>query len=314
MTYLYAFEELKYTIFEEPACLQFLQQQGIEITKDFRRADVIILRDLFPPTQSRISEWIKNNPVNRIPMLVWTHEPRFCRTSQHVIYIEDFPVHIMNMYTGNVYFSNFTIYGRNIDRIVPPVNDVTFSQRPIAGLATYVLEERQSFVLNNIDIDLTIKRQCLLYEGYCSGMLDIYGKKWPGQISISESRGTGWHKIKLGILQNYQFNIAMENTAWDYYCTEKIWDSIKSHCLPVYSGRSNKIYENFPENSFIDYDEFDSNRELLLFIKNMSKQEYLNRLNVCIQTFNAIHSTLDVKKEKQRALMAIVSKIQSILS
>jgi hypothetical protein len=217
------------------------------------------------------------------------------------------------MYTGNVYFSNFTFYGRNIDRIVPAVKDVAFSHKPIAGLATYVSEEKQPFVLNDIDIDLTVKRQKLLYEGYAAGVLDIYGRKWPDQISIAESRGPGWQNIKLGILQNYQFNIAMENTACNYYCTEKIWDSIKCHCLPVYSGFNNKIYDTFPKNSFIDYDEFGSNRELLLFIKNMSKQEYLSRLNVCIQTFNEVYSALDVKKEKQKALMAIANKVQSII-
>lgn len=313
MTYLYAPEELKYTIFEEASCLQFLQQYGIEITKDVRKAHVFILRDLFQPMRARISTFIKSNPGINMPTLVWTHEPRFCLTDKDIIYIEDNPVHIMNMYTGNVYFSNFTIYGRNIDRIVPAVKDVAFSPKPIAGLATYVSEEKQPFILHDIDIDLTVKRQKLLYEGYAAGMLDIYGRKWPGQISISESRGPGWHKIKLGILQNYQFNIAMENTACNYYCTEKIWDSIKSHCLPVYSGFNNKIYDVFPKNSFIDYDEFGSNRELLLFIKSMSKQEYLNRLNVCIQTFNDIYSVLDAKKEKQKALMAIADKVQSII-
>jgi hypothetical protein len=36
-------------------------------------------------------------------------------------------------------------------------------------------------------------------------------------------------------------------------------------------------------------------------------------LNVCIQTFNEVYSALDVKKEKQKALMAIANKVQSII-
>jgi hypothetical protein len=167
--------------------------------------------------------------------------------------------------------------------------------------------------LNDLDIDLTVKRQRLLLAAYHAGIADIYGKGWPGQIAVAESRGQGWHSRKLEILKNYQFNLCMENTAFDYYCTEKIWDSIKSYCLPIYSGFNNRIYETFPDNSFVDYHKFRDKEELLLFVRNMSWQEYLERINRCISAFNQVFTTVDIKKEKRRSLDAIIDRVRNIV-
>jgi alpha(1,3/1,4) fucosyltransferase len=314
MIYLYPIGTLNNTIFIKTECLRFLREHDIALTDNINHAVMFILRSLTPPIQADLEKRINCYPHNGQPVLVWTHEPRFTVTNQEQVFIKDFPVHIMNLYTRNVYFSNFTHYGYSIDRVLAPVADVKFSERPIAGLATYVYPELQRFIMDGKDIDLAVKRQHLLLAAFDQQLIDIYGKGWPSSVSVSESRGPGWHDIKLNILKQYQFNICMENTSFDYYCSEKIWDSIKGYCLPVYSSFNNRIYDNFPKNSFIDYDEFASDKELVSFIKGMSKKEYLQRMNLCIETFNRLHAAIDLKTESQQVLEAVVAKIRSIFS
>jgi hypothetical protein len=311
MIHLFPIGSIKNTVFEKADCIQFLNQHQIGLTENIQQADIFIIRTCFF-SEIKMNDLILSKLKSGTPVLLWTHEPRFCPTDEELIYVEGIPVHVMNVYTRNVYFSNFTFYGNSADRLLSAVDDVSFSPKPIVGLATYVLEERQTLILQGINIDLGVKRQNLLYEGYCDGCVDIYGVGWPLSLHIPESRGLGWHKKKIGILQQYQFNICMENTAFDYYCTEKIWDSIKGFCLPVYSGFNNRIYETFPKNSFIDYDDFSDNRELLLYIKSMSRREYLDRLNVCIQTFNEVYTALDFAGEREKAFTAIVEKVSNI--
>ena len=310
MIRLFPLGPLKNTIFEKADCLQYLNSRRIGFTDNIQQADIFIIRAW--SSEVTLNELIVSKLHNGTPVLLWTHEPRFCPTDKELIYIKGFPVHVMNMYTRNVYFSNFTFYGNSADRLLAPVNNVSYSPKPIVGLATYVIEDKQQFILQGIDIDLAVKRQNLLYEGYCDGCVAIYGEGWPSWLKIDGSRGAGWHTKKMEVLQQYQFNVCMENTAFDYYCTEKIWDSIKGYCLPVYSGYNNRIYETFPKNSFIDYDDFSSNKELLSYIKNISPREYLNRLNLCIKIFNQVHTTIDYKSEKEKALAAIVEKVKNI--
>lgn len=313
MTYLFPVSSLKNTIFENEGCIQSFKENDILISNDEKKADIFITRDLYLQSYKIISFLTKTSQYKGQSVLVWTHEPRFCKTSEEIISIPGHPlIHIMNMYTKNVYFSNFSFYGKNVDRLLEGISDIEFSRRPIVGLASYVSEKNQKTVIGGVDIDLTVKRQKLLLDGYRMGVVDIYGKNWPDHISTSESRGPGWHDKKLAILKDYQFNISLENTSFDYYCTEKIWDSIKSYCLPIYSSFNNKIYETFPKNSFLDFDEFDSNLELYRYIGKMSKKEYLERLNKCIHVFNDSYKKLDMKIESKKAINELVNKIRQI--
>lgn len=122
-------------------------------------------------------------------------------------------------------------------------------------------------------------------------MVDIYGKDWPTNI-VTENSGygfddnTSWWNRKIQILKKYHFNICFENTAYGYYCTEKIWHSIISLCLPIYQSNNSRIYETFTPDSFIDHSKFNSNEEMFDFIARMSLSEYVHRLNSCIDTFN----------------------------
>lgn len=79
---------------------------------------------------------------------------------------------------------------------------------------------------------------------------------------------------KLNTLKNYKFNICFENvTNIDSYISEKIFDSFKSGCVPIYYG-SNNIDLLIPKKAFIDFRDFKNLEDLNTFLMNMKSHEY----------------------------------------
>ena len=109
------------------------------------------------------------------------------------------------------------------------------------------------------------------------------------------------------MLKCYKFNLCFENTAEPYYVTEKIWHAIQAYSLPIYSSLNSSIYETFPANSFIDAVQFKTTDELLDYVQSLSTEEYLERLNMCIDVFNNSLVQKRVNYEKNADVM--VSKI-----
>ena len=143
-------------------------------------------------------------------------------------------------------------------------------------------------------------------------MLDVYGRDWPKHTTKGQSRGKNWRNKKQKILQNYDFNLAFENTNWPYYCTQKIWDSIQGGCLPIYYGDNNAIYQDFPEDSFLDYCQFGDAQELFMYIQLMTTQEFVKRMNLCIETFNQASKNREATGISHQNLELTVNKIRSI--
>jgi hypothetical protein len=258
--------------------------------------------------------------------LIWTHEPRyninFKNQTHSFIGLPD--VHIMNAYTGNIYMNNYCRYGQGINCILDYLNENNFSNfkhKKIVVLVIYRNNKKKwSLSREGQEIDLCYLRTQIALEGYKLNKIDIYGKDWPNRISIENSRSKGWKERKKEILQDYYFNLCFENTNIDYYCSEKIWDSIKYGCLPIYYGKNNKIYETFPQNSFLDYCDFKYAKALFKYIENMDEKEFRQRMNFCIQVFNNIYlkrknqKYYDSGKFDQQILLNIVGKLREIVS
>ncbi|MEH2068026.1 MAG: glycosyltransferase family 10 [Nostoc sp.] len=162
------------------------------------------------------------------------------------------------------------------------------------------------------ELDLINLRQKIALEGFETGTVDVYGRKWPQKIALGESRANDWSSSKMGILQKYHFNLCFENTNFDYYCTEKIWDSIRGRCLPIYYGKGNKIYQDFPINSFLDYSDFNNPKELFLYINKITVSEFRERINLCIEAYNTVYEKLQTYNFKKEMLLKIVNKIETI--
>ena len=85
-------------------------------------------------------------------------------------------------------------------------------------------------------------------------------------------------KSKKETYQKYKFAICYENTQYNGYITEKIFDCFLGGCVPIYLGAQN-ITDHIPANTFIDKRKFDTYEKLYDYIINMPEKEYLNYLN-----------------------------------
>jgi len=297
--------------------LAFLAAHGIALTANLWQADLFLLCKY--PVMDRRARWLLRL-LRWKPALIWTDEPRYVPVAEPRMPPQGgLPaLHVMNVYTGDVFLSNITMFGWAINRRLPYVEEARldpFPERSVAALATYIADpERQRFVLNGRDIDLVMPRQELILAGHRRGMVDVYGRNWPDGISRAVSRDGDWYTAKLDVLQHYRFNICLENTNYAYYCTEKIWDSIRGGCLPIYYGAGNRIYEDFPRGSFIDYADFTSPEALFAYIAQMSRREYCERMNRCIEVYNRLYERHDFVAQRERSLLKIVEKVRMLVA
>jgi hypothetical protein len=235
--------------------------------------------------------------------LLWTHEPYHDISLNKKIKINNTnntttTVNIMNVYTGDVFCHNFRyMYFKDCiaNHLIIDPNDhlikVSLSdskenkEAKIVALSTYY--EKPYYNKNTLTL-LPLRYEII--EGlYSKGYIDVYGKGWDKHpaIKIKENSRNDRHATKADILRKYKFNLCMENTNVDYYITEKLWESIKYGCLPIYYSNST-IYQVFQRNSFVDIKDFKSVEDLIKYLENMTLIEYKERMNRCIDDFNKV--------------------------
>lgn len=241
--------------------------------------------------------------------LLWTHEPYHDYTLKSKVKNSNgSAINIMNCYTGDVFCHNFRYFYfkqkiPNFTSDVLKQQDLTIFElcqkqnqdkniKPIVALSTFY---PTNYYQKNPHSTLPLRYQ-LIEKGYQFKCLDVYGKNWEQHDfvrSIENSRNRGDRReTKAVILQKYYFNLCLENMNFKYYVTEKIWEPIQYHSLPIYYS-NDSIYEVFPKNSFVDYRDFENPEELYDYLKNMTCEEYETRLNRCIDSFNNV---IDQKK------------------
>ena len=119
-----------------------------------------------------------------------------------------------------------------------------------------------------------------------NNFIDLYGRGWNFHIN----RRILWWKYLLNYssimksykgatsnkhetLSKYKFSICFENSITAGYITEKIFDCFYAGTIPIYYGDPN-VKESIDPDSYIDFRKFDDYKDLELFVKNISEQEY----------------------------------------
>jgi alpha(1,3/1,4) fucosyltransferase len=305
--------KVDYTPFLADASRRFLAGQGVLITESARDADVLVssrLKDLLP---HRIRHG------KRKGYLVWCQEPRWDTTItpriEPTLWLPS--VTILNVYAGGVYLDNATIWEHCIDRELPmlEVSDRDyFESRPAraAAIMGYVKADT-TLRIGGRDIDLIARRQQIALLGHTRGLVDLYGRSWP--MPVLSDKGEGhWRERKHRTLLRYRFNICMENTVWPGYCTEKIWDSVRARCLPIYWGEGTNIYDDFPHDSFVDASRFESDEQIWNHVSSMDETEFSRRLNACSTVFNKLrHEHLAGAKRYEAMLLHLCGELRRIV-
>jgi len=241
-------------------------------------------------------------------------------------------IEVMNGFTGDVFWNNFHFLGsyhydsrNNLDidlhKPLGPLSKEGSTRRRRKTVATFFTYRRKSkpFMVDGVDRSLEAVRQTYALALKQAGLCDIYGDGWPAGIS-QESSGfqsahssrLNWWTRKLQILSDYRYNLCLENTAANYYCTEKVWHAIQAGTLPIYSSQNTTIFETFPKNSFIDVAEFRGPEELVECLKTMSEAEYINRMNSCRETFDVCISERKktVANERRAHVEKLVARLR----
>lgn len=311
---LYKASSFKYTPFDnfEIGDLDYLKQNNIIIVENVKDADIIISQNF-----KFLKKYFWRAMLGK-KFLIWTLEPRFdthFKSSKKYL-LGIFKCHFMNIYTRDIFVTNISIHCKKINQTLHflPENFLLQSRKIVVLMSYYKGVEAESLICNGENIDLIALRSKIALAGNEANIIDVYGKGWPKGVSIEDSRDGDWGGSKGKILEKYNFNLCFENTAAFNYMTEKIWDSIQNYCLPIYYGKNTNAYEIFPKDSFIDYGEFNSTDELFNFISKMTSEEFVIRMNKCIQVYNSISEKGEalVQSERKKTLDKIISKLHSI--
>ncbi|MBP5368194.1 MAG: hypothetical protein J6Z01_07075 [Bacteroidales bacterium] len=173
----YKLDEMSHTPFVRKDSLDYFNSKGIELTNDEKSADIYLSR--FFPVKSKKEMLLWRIKRRFIPILVWTHEPRYNTMLQKhfpsKFYIPD--IHIMNCYTGDVLFSPWCIYGSwSITHKVGLATKEHFEthKKNVCSLGSF---RHEPLIINNKNIDLTEFRQQLSLHGYRKTFVDPTGQK-----------------------------------------------------------------------------------------------------------------------------------------
>jgi len=298
--------------------ISFFHDHGITFTNNPLNCDLFVTGHSIPPKWNTLLRKIQLllRYQFRRHMLIWSNEPYNTVVEPTLRWSALQPVaHIMNLYTNDVYLSNFTFHWaikgslpfKSLDQCPPS------GKAKIVGVMAYV-DNPEPRIVRGVNRDLNWFRMAFLQEGWKSRRIDIFGANWPDGMSKEDSRRLpAWHDHKLELLREYDICLAVENTTYDYYCTEKIWQSLAGGCLPIYYGQGNRIYETFPRNSFIDAADFRTVKQIYAYINSMSQGEYLQRYNKCIEVNNWVAANVDFDADRKAMLRNIVNRIQSIV-
>lgn len=137
---------------------------------------------------------------------------------------------------------------------------------------------------------------------------DLFGMGWNKDKFISY-KGSIANKIE--ILKKYKFSLCYENMKnIKGYITEKIFDCFYASTIPIYWGAGN-INEYIPKECYIDRREFNSEDELYNYLKNMSENEYNERLNKIKEYLNSEEYKKFLPKEYAQNIDLVVSEVLS---
>ena len=303
---IFCVDDMRYTPFEPDAAkLAELLGCRIKFTRCSFLADLIVSRNI-----SEIRSYVGWRPGR---FMVWTHEPRHDIVGQSVVRQGKKDIHIMNVYTGDVFLDNYYYLRPTLRNVPDPVTGFPPDKARLCCIvAGYGIREPK---LPPPAFDLTRTRCEWGLHGHTTGRCDVFGGHWPEGVSIKENRGGEWYFTKRDLLRPYKFNLGMENTSAAHYVTEKIWDPIECQCLPIYhGGPPSTIYDDFPPDSFVDLSNFSFPDELFTYLEQMSEAEWTERMNKCISVLRTAYDrSLPDGNVQEKALHALADRIRTIL-
>jgi hypothetical protein len=131
------------------------------------------------------------------------------------------------------------------------------------------------------------------FEQKFKDQFELYGIGWNEPATMSQrllksivpvySSYNGKVASKTDVFPKFRFAICYENIQWPGYITEKIFDCMRSDCVPIYLGAPN-ISDYLSTDTFIDRRNFSDDNELASYILSIDENKYEN-FRECIRKY-----------------------------
>jgi hypothetical protein len=172
-------------------------------------------------------------------------------------------------------------YSQDLDFVNVSFKQFKQKKRKIAAIFSY---KKSNNTKSNYTQRINLIKKLASYN-----LIDLYGYGWENcEDPIIRKIYKGQAVSKSDVLNRYMFCLAMENSCYKNYITEKILDPISIGSFPIYFGAPN-IYEFFSKNLVMNSINSD---EIELFINNFNDQsieEFLISRNSYILDFKNSH-------------------------
>ncbi|CAG8455688.1 50_t:CDS:1, partial [Scutellospora calospora] len=125
-------------------------------------------------------------------------------------------------------------------------------------------------------------QELMKYMAVDSFGICLHNKELPDDIREKYNMKTGetayykehMYEVKVDVFTRYKFVLAFENSNCDSYVTEKVYDPLKSHTIPIYMGASD-IDDFVPPNSIIKVTDFKNVKDLANYINVVANNQTL---------------------------------------
>jgi len=108
-----------------------------------------------------------------------------------------------------------------------------------------------------------------LGDGHKTKVIDTKRGRW----FVDKTLSVFDNKTVIEHLENYTFNLVLENCNGTGYVSEKIYDSFMAGCIPLYLGNIDENLPNIPKNMYIDLRKFVDVDEINKFIVNLTDDD-----------------------------------------
>lgn len=141
-------------------------------------------------------------------------------------------------------------------------------------------------------------------KAFCKNLekqYDSYGRGW------CEKCFKGRADDKYKTIAQYKFNFCPENSRFEGYVTEKIFDAMACGNIPIYLGAPD-IKKYVPETCFIDASDFKNEKDLISYIKYFDALEYMSYRNNINDFLNSKQSNAFSSVEFAKKLIKIIEQ------
>ena len=269
----FSVEEVSESALEDCALLLFWDPSSIRRENSLRNVIRSIMRG---PPPNWLQKARQAGISDRVALIAF-EPPAVCVGNADFTLYDEFPIVLT--------WNDAVIDGRHIVKYRLPVPE-RYPPPPMVPFAEKKLLVNISYnKYSNVPGELySARRDAIEYfERHHPGDFDLYGVGWLGtqeSLHHSASRGKrhpsyrGTVENKWDVLPQYKFSLCYENSRDQSGCvTEKIFDCLRSDCMPVYWGAPN-ISAYVDDDVFVDRRKFASNEELANFIVSISEDEY----------------------------------------